>query len=352
MKLKRENSKFQRIIKKYDYSIPQELIAQKPANPRDGAKILIYDRKLKKISFDTFFNLPKYLPKKSVLVLNNTKVLPARLTTKKTTGGKVNILYTKTKNELIEVMADRKLDINSKLSLTSKIHFYVKNQSGKYYYLEPSFPINRLFSILDKYGKTPIPPYIKNSPLSELKLRREYQTIFAKTKGSVAAPTASLHFTKRLFKKLKKSGIAIEFITLHVGLGTFSPLTEENLKTGKLHEEFYSINPSTAKRLNKYKKDGRPIIAVGTTAVRTLESATHDRQLTTNNAQQKTNIFIQEGYKFKFIDGMITNFHVPKSSLMMLVSALTGRKKLLDLYKKAIGKKLRFFSFGDGMLIK
>jgi S-adenosylmethionine:tRNA ribosyltransferase-isomerase len=341
----------EKTLEKYNYSVPPNLIAQKPAHPRDSAKLLVYDKKSKKVDFDNFINLDKYLPKNTVLVFNDTKVVPARLTVTKPTGGKARILYTETKNGLMEVMSDRKLDIGSRIILSPTINFLVKNQSGKYYHIKPSFPINRLFYVLNKYGKTPIPPYIKHSPLSESKLRQEYQTIFAKTKGSVAAPTASLHFTKRLFEKLKTAGIGVEFITLHVGLGTFAPLTEENLKTGKLHKEFYSINPITAKRLNQYKKERRPIIAVGTTAARTLESAVNNR-LQITNLRSETKLFIQEGYKFKFIDGMITNFHVPKSSLMMLVSALVGRKNLLNLYKKAIAKKLRFFSFGDGMLIK
>lgn len=359
-----------KIIKKYDYPLPQELIAQKPAHPRDSAKLLIYARpttfqhsaEYGNVKFDAFINLPKYLPKNSVLVFNDTKVLPARLELRKEPadpshkapdgkGGGVKILYTETKNGLMKVMADRKLDIGSIISLSPKIYFTVKNHKEKYYYLKPSFPINHLFSILNKYGKTPIPPYIKYSPLPESKLRQEYQTIFAHKKGSVAAPTASLHFTKRLLKKLKASGIAAEFITLHVGLGTFAPLTEENLRTGKLHEEFYSINPKTAKRLNRYKKEGRPIIAVGTTVARTLESAL-SRKSRVASYKKKTDLFIQEGYKFKFIDGIITNFHVPKSSLMMLISAFVGRKNLLKLYQEAIRKKIRFFSFGDGMLIK
>jgi S-adenosylmethionine:tRNA ribosyltransferase-isomerase len=339
-------------LKKYDYSVPPNLIAQKPAHPRDSAKLLIYDRKSKKNSFDTFINLPKYLPKNAVLVFNDTKVLPARLTVTKPSGGKARILYTETRDTLIEVMSDRKLEINSVITLNQKIKFLVIKQKENFYYLKPLFPLNNLFNILDKYGKTPIPPYIKHSPLSESKLRQEYQTIFAKQEGSVAAPTASLHFTKRLFKKIKSAGINQSFITLHVGLGTFAPLTAENLKSGTLHEEYYSIDKKTAHFLNKAKKEDRPIIAVGTTAARALESATRNQQLATNNVQQKTNLFIQEGYKFKFIDGIITNFHVPKSSLMMLVSALVGRKILMNLYNKAIDKKLRFFSFGDGMLIK
>ncbi len=352
MKSKKETSDLDKILKQYDYSIPKELIAQEPARQRDSAKLLIYDKKSKEVNFDNFLNLPKYLPKKSLLVFNNTKVIPARLTITKPTGGKARILYTKTKNGLIEVMSDRKLDIGSKLALSPTISFLVKNQSDKYYYLKPSFPINRLFYILDKYGITPIPPYIKHSPLSEKELREEYQTIFAHQKGSVAAPTASLHFTKRLFKKLERAGIRIEFITLHVGLGTFASLTEENLEKGRLHEEYYSISKKTAGIINDTSKKGGKIIAVGTTAVRALESSAHDKKIKANRLQRKTSLFIREGYKFKIIDGMITNFHVPKSSLLMLVSALIGREALIKLYKKAISKKFRFFSFGDGMIIK
>ncbi|TRZ52551.1 tRNA preQ1(34) S-adenosylmethionine ribosyltransferase-isomerase QueA, partial [bacterium] len=199
--------------------------------------------------------------------------------------------------------------------------------------------------IFQKYGETPIPPYIKNTKLSEMQLREKYQTVFAKKTGSVAAPTASLHFTEELLEKLKKQGIQIEFVTLHVNLGTFSPLTEEALKTGKLHKEWYEISEKTAEALIKAKKEGRPIIAAGTTTVRTLE------QLEGKAGAGETRLFIRPCDKFKFIDGMITNFHVPKSSLLMLVSAFVGREKLFELYDEAMKKDFRFFSFGDGMLL-
>lgn len=345
------------MIEKYNYKFPEELIAQKPASPRDSARLLIYNRKSGKIQYDIFANIADYLPKNSVLVFNKTKVLPARLILFKSTGGKVKVIYLETlpagrqaSENLIKVMADRKIAVDSDLKLSSKIHFKVVRQDEKFYFLKPSFPLSKLFGILEKYGVTPIPPYIKNSPLGEKELREKYQTVFASDKGSVAAPTASLHFTKRLMKKMKKSGIGIRFITLHVNLGTFAPLTEENLKSGRLHEEYYEISKKDAEFLNRSKKSGRKIVAVGTTAVRALESASDDSGKL-KYISGKTDIFIREGYKFKFVDSTVTNFHVPKSSLLMLVSAFIGRKKLFVIYNNAIKRRFKLFSFGDGMLI-
>jgi len=334
----------------YLYPFPKELIAQEPASPRDSARLLIYNRINQSVGFDKFINLTEYLPKGAILVFNETKVIPARLTLRKETGGKVGVLFIEKSSGLIKVMADRKLIIGSKLFITSKLFFTIEKQEEKYYLLKSSFNLKILQQILEKYGDTPIPPYIKHSPLKESELRERYQTIFAKTKGSVAAPTASLHFTERLIKKMKSKGFGVEFITLHVGLGTFAPLEEKNFKLNKLHEEKYFIDQRVACALNHAKKIGRPIIAVGTTTARTLESASlKNGQL--KNLADATDLFIREGYKFKFVDGLITNFHVPRSSLMMLVSALTGRKKLLKLYKIAISKRFWLFSFGDGMLI-
>lgn len=352
---------FKQFLKLYDYSVPSELIARRPAAPRDSAKLLVYKRKTpknnkvisgqaKEIFFDEFVNLGKYLPPKSVLVLNDTRVLPARLVVKKTTGGLARILYISQKGSLLEFLSDRNLDIGSKIGVNSRIFFIVIKNIGGHYFLKPSFAIDKTFEVLEKYGITPIPPYIKNIPLSEKQLRKEYQTVFAENKGSVAAPTASLHFTKDLLRNLKKTGVKIVFTTLHVNLGTFSPLTEEFYKKSSLHREYYEISRESANVLNRAKKEKLPIIAVGTTVVRTLESASNIAGKI-NKSKGETDIFIKEGYKFKFVDGLITNFHVPKSSLLMLVSAFAGRKNILDLYQKAIKKKLRFFSFGDGMLI-
>ena len=352
---------FEKLINQYDHQVPPNLIAQKPASPRDSAKLLVYERKTRTARFSTFAQIAEYLPKNSVLVLNETKVIPARLAVKKETGGKTEILYIRTAHpsreategavgELIEVIADRKLIVGSKIFVTSKIYFTVAQQKEKYYYLKPSFPLSRLLSVLERYGQMPLPPYIKHSPLSRNDLREKYQSVFAHKAGSIAAPTASLHFTQRLLKKIEDSGIKIRFINLHVNLGTFAPLTEENVKTSRLHEEYYEIDQKTADFLNRQKKKGAPIIAVGTTAVRALESASAENACLSKLAGA-TDLFIREGYQFKFADGIVTNFHVPKSSLMMLVASFTGREKLLEFYREAAKKKFKFFSFGDGMLI-
>ena len=358
-----------KLLKLYDYHLPPELIAQSPAKPRDSARLLIFKKSDKKISFDVFKNIGKYIPKNAVLVFNQTKVWPARLSALKPTGGKVELLYISRDKNYIRVLANRKLLINSTVSFShgreksSPVSFKVVKKIGQFYYIKPSFPLADTPKVLKLYGVTPLPPYIKNSPLTEKQRREQYQSVFAKSGLSVAAPTASLHFTKPLMAKLKKLGIDIKFVRLDVGLGTFAPLREEQIKLGKLHQEFYNIDKLTAEFLNQAKQDGRPIIAVGTTVVRTLESAASvgegfkpsptrgKKIIPLTKLIGTTNLFIRDKYHFKFIDGLITNFHVPKSSLLMLTSAFVGRKKLLDLYQLAINKNFRFFSFGDGMLL-
>lgn len=338
------------LLNQYNYEFPDELIANSPASPRDSAHLLVFNRQTEQTQFDTFKNLAQYLPKNSVLVLNETKVIPARFYATKPSGGKVELLYLNNDGECISVLSKKPLEINSELQTEDGNIFTVTEKLEKGYSLKPNFTIPEFLNWLENYGETPTPPYIKNIPLSKNKLKEEYQTVFAKTPGSSAAPTASLHFTEELLKNLEQQGIIIEKILLHVGLGTFAPLTEKQIENKKLHEEYFEIPADTAQRLNTYKKENRPIIAVGTTVVRTLESASSKPdELTNLNGQ--TSLFIQEGYNFKFINGIITNFHVPKSSLLMLVSAFAGREKTLDLYKQAINKKYRLFSFGDGMLI-
>ena len=374
------SSAFQKNLQLYDYHLPPELVAQAPTSPRDSARLLVYHRRDKHVAYDIFLHLPNYLPKGAVLVFNDTKVIPARLTLKKPTGGLVRVLYLGHHAHEIEVLADRRitplatlflchsresrrhggaggnpdlginLDPRSRSGMTASLGFTVTRQVGAHYFLQPSFPITQIFAVLEQYGQTPIPPYIKHSPLSEQKLREQYQTIFARTRGSVAAPTASLHFTKRLMGKIKKAGCEIQFVTLHVNLGTFAPLTGTQVTHGTLHKEYFEITKNSAAALNSAKREGRPIIAVGTTVTRTLESAANARgQL--QKLAGTTDLFIREGYRFKFVDGLITNFHVPRSSLLMLVSALTGRTELFRLYQIAMEKRFRFFSFGDGMLI-
>jgi S-adenosylmethionine:tRNA ribosyltransferase-isomerase len=341
--------KLETVLKPYDYKLPKELIAQTPARPRDSSRLLVYDRKTKKVRFDTFHNLGKYLPKNAVLVFNETKVIPARLTLTRKTGGKVRVLYVGTVGKNIRVLADRLLGAAERLTLTNKLYFTVVRQEGKEYVLKPSFPISKLSTILEKFGSTPLPPYLKHSPLSEAQRKKEYQAIFAKRSGSVAAPTASLHFTKRLLTALKKQGIGMQYVTLHVNLGTFAPLTKKQLQTKKLHSEFYNITPNTARALNLAKRQGQPIIAVGTTVVRTLESAARNGMLKPGSGE--TNLFIWPGYRCKVANGLITNFHVPKSSLLMLVASFTGISELQKVYNLAKISHFRFFSFGDGMLI-
>lgn len=341
---------FQKTLAEFDYQFPPELIAQAPTHPRDQARLLIYDRSTKTVEHDRFKNLWKYLPSNSVLVLNQTKVLPARLEVTKPTGGKTRLLYIKHDAKTIWTLSDRKLELNTQL----KFHQHkllVQKQTGQFYILKPSFSTKNIYSILQQYGITPLPPYIKHPQLKGAKLLKEYNTVFAKTPGSVAAPTASLHLTSTLLKKIQSQGVTIKYVTLHVNLGTFTTLTEEQLTAGKLHSEWYEIKPSTAAFLNTAKQNNQPIIAVGTTVVRTLESAVNSRSKLTKLSGE-TSLFLTETSKLKFVDQLITNFHVPKSSLLMLVSAFVGRHRLLSLYKLAIQLKYRLFSFGDGMFIK
>lgn len=340
---------FEKILKSYNYHFPPELIAQEPASPRDSAKLLIYDRESKTVQHDNYKNILSYLPKNGVLVLNQTKVLPARLEVTKPSGGKARLLYIEQEKNLIKFLSDRKLEITSQVKVNSQIKFTVIKKEDSFYFLKPLFKTS-VIKVLEKYGKTPLPPYIKNSTLKGKKLLSEYNTVFAKKTGSVAAPTASLHFTKALLNKIKKSGIEIKYVTLHVNLGTFAKLSEDQWKNKKLHSEWYEIDKPTAQFLNQAKKSKRPIIAVGTTVVRTLESAADNKGKLTK-LSGSTNLFITEKTKLKFVDCLATNFHVPQSSLLMLVSAFTGRKKLLNLYDQAIYNSYRLFSFGDGMLI-
>ncbi len=337
-------------LQAYDYQLPPELIAQKPASPRETARLLVYQKGQTGLGFDTFAHLGKYLPKNAVLVLNQTRVIPARLALAKPTGGKVQMLYVSHGQGLIKALANKKLDLGLELKIPGTRHgLTVVKKQDQFYYFKPNFPVGKITTVLGKHGQMPLPPYIKHSPLTEKQKRTAYQSVFAKNGASVAAPTASLHFPKKLLQQLKKQGISIKFITLNVSLGTFAPLTGKQLETGKLHMETYHIPAGTLRFLNQAKKQGRPIIAVGTTVVRTLESASRKHQLARLSGQ--TDLFIRPGYKFQFINGLVTNFHVPKSSLMMLVAALTGKTKLLRIYKTAVKLHFRFFSFGDGMLV-
>ena len=343
----------------FDYNLPKSRIAQTPASPRDSSRLLIYDRKTKKTVHDKFLNLPNYLEQGDVLVFNNSKVMPARLLGNKDTGGKAEaLLLNEIKAGSWEVLLGcRKPKIGLKLLFSGGLEaIVIKSLSAKTWQIEFNIKGSKFSKLLQKIGELPLPPYIspKQSIVNGQKsnVKKQYQTIYAKQMGSAAAPTAGLHFTNRLFKKLEKRGVQKEFVTLHVGLGTFNSVDTENIKDYKIHSEMVEVDSATINRLQKAKKEGRRIIAVGTTSIRTLEAVMSKIKSQRSNVRQLVDIYIYPGYKFKFVDAMITNFHLPKSSLLMLVSAFIGRKTMLKLYRKAIKMKYRFFSFGDGMFLK
>ncbi len=338
----------------YHYQLPKELIATAPAEPRDHSRLFIYDTATGKITFDYFYNLAAHLPSDAFLVFNTTKVVPARLAVKKETGGKAELLLMVNElrpgDRLIKGLSDRKLTVGQKLSIDAEHALLVDHQDEKVFFFRPLFPIEKLETVLLAAGITPIPKYIGNTGLTEDALRQRYQSIFAQNSGSIAAPTASLHFTQDVFDSLKKKAIPHLEVTLHVGLGTFAPIDQHNIDEKKLHQEWYELSEPNTTQLASYKTAGRKCFAVGTTSVRTLES--YGRSGTPHGF---TDIFIYPPYSFHYVQGMITNFHLPDSSLMMLVEAFLQSKNaphhLKDLYEIALKKRFRFYSFGDAMVI-
>ncbi len=343
----------------YGYFLPEKNLALTQAEPRDSSRLFVYDIEKDLIAFDYFFNLDKYLPENSFMVLNNTKVLPARVAMKKSMGGKVIVLFLVnelTGSRVIRAMVDRKIKVGEKLYFDENNFVEIINQKEHLFDLKLGFSREKLFALLKKYGTMPIPLYLKKSPLKRNELLEKYQTIFAKIQGSSAAPTASLHFTDRVFGRLDKKRIKKYFITLHVGLGTFAPITNENIKQKKLHKEYLEVDSSTLQSINRLKRKGKILVAAGTTTVRTLESISQSEIYhLRSNIYNETDLFIFPPYNFKMVDILITNFHLPKSSLMMLVEAFLqykkSKKSLVELYKIAIKNEFRFYSFGDAMLI-
>lgn len=327
------------------YELPPELIAQTPAQPRDSSRLLVYNRATDTIDHRIFKDVTDYLKKGDVLVINNTKVLPARMYAHTEHGGLVEILLLKRKNKDVwEVLAKpgKKCAIGKKLTVNDKLSLTVEGitDSGERIV---RFAYEGVFeNILEEVGSMPLPPYIKE----KLQDKNRYQTVYAKTDGSAAAPTAGLHFTPELLNKIKDMGVEVVEVLLHVGLGTFRPVKEEIITDHKMHSEYYEVSEQAAEAINKAKAEGRRIIAVGTTSVRTLESATGDDGII-KAGHGDTCIFIYPPYKFKCVDALITNFHLPESTLVMLVAALVGREKVLEVYKTAVENKYRFFSFGD-----
>ena len=343
----------------YDYDLPEKFIAQKPVKERDRSKLLFLNRKTGELSHHEFSGIYKFLLPGDILVLNNTEVIPGRLLGRKETGGKAEVLildYAGGKADSGKFTSECLISA-SKHTKTGTFIFFGNDLKaevtgffdGVYslkFYCSGDFE-----SLLYKMGKIPLPPYIKrnenDSPCND---KTAYQTVYACEKGAIAAPTAGLHFTKELIEKLKSRGVEIAAITLHVGYGTFLPVRSSDIRDHRIHSERVFIPEATAAIINRARKKGRRIIVVGTTCVRTLEFAS-DKNGTVSSGNGICNLFIYPGYKFKVVDAMITNFHLPQSTLLMLVSAFAGRENILCAYKDAIKNKYRFYSYGDAMLI-
>lgn len=334
----------------YFYHLPEEFIAQTPAQPRDSAKLLCYNRKTEKVMQCHFADCLSFLKSGDLLVVNNTKVIPARLFAKTIHGGKVEILLLKRKNYKqweVLVKPGKKAQIGAILTLAEGVTAKVleKTEVGGRII---EFTFDGVFEdILERIGQMPLPPYIHE----KLQDADRYQTVYCREAGSTAAPTAGLHFTKELIEKLKEKGIEFAEVQLNVGLGTFRPVQEEDLTNHKMHSEYFSIDKENAEKINRAKEEGRRIIAVGTTTVRTLESVADENGYVKATCGD-TDIFIYPPYRFKTVDALFTNFHLPESTLLMLVSAFMGREKTLELYQFAVQERYRFFSFGDAMFIE
>ena len=334
----------------FDYDLPKELIAQTPIEKRDESKLMVLDRSNETIEHKKFKDIVEYLKPGDVLVRNNTKVIPARLYGKKVTGANVEfLLLNNIEGDIWEciVRPGNKLHVGAKVIfgdglLRAEVLDTMEGGTRKV-----KFSYEGIFNeILDKIGLMPLPPYIHES----LKDNNRYQTVYAKYDGSAAAPTAGLHFTEELLQKLQRMGVEIANVTLHVGIGTFRPVKEENVEEHKMHTEHFYIKKEDVEKINNAKKEGRRVIAVGTTSCRVLETIADENGFV-KETEEDTGIFIYPGYKFKCLDGLITNFHLPQSTLLMLVSALAGKDYIMKAYNEAVKEKYRFFSFGDAMFI-
>ena len=338
-------------VTEFDYELPEELIAQTPIEKRDESRLMVLNRKEHTIEHKTFKDIIDYLEPGDCLVRNNTKVIPARIYGKKETGANIEfLLLNNIEGDIWEtiVRPGNKLHIGTKVIfgdglLTAEILDTMPGGTRKVL-----FTYEGIFNeILDKIGLMPLPPYIHE----ELKEKDRYQTVYAKYEGSAAAPTAGLHFTKELLEKIEQKGIDIANVTLHVGIGTFRPVKEDTVEAHEMHSEHFYIKQEDCNKINKAKKNGKRVIAVGTTSCRVLETIANPEDGTVEPIESDTQIFIYPGYKFKCIDGLITNFHLPQSTLLMLVSALAGKDYIMKAYNEAVQEKYKFFSFGDAMFI-
>ncbi len=332
----------------FDYALPKERIAQHPVEPRDHSRLLVVDKTTGEMEHRHFYNLPEYLKPGDLLVFNDTRVIPARLYGFKDTGAHVEVfLLTRLNNTDWEVLVrpGKKLQVGAHINFSDELSGTIIDHTdfgGRII----RFAFEGVFEeILDRLGEVPLPPYITE----KLEDKERYQTVYNREPGSAAAPTAGLHFTKELLQKIKDMGCEEVFVTLNVGLGTFRPVTEENIEDHPMHREFYSVTPEAAAAINRAKAEGRRIIAVGTTAVRTLESAGVTGEVKAGG--NWTQIYIYPGYQWHIVDALVTNFHLPQSTLLMLVSSLSSREVMLRTYEEAVKLEYRFFSFGDAMFI-
>lgn len=340
--------------KDFDYDLPEELIAQEPCEKRDEARLMVCDRKTESFTDKYFYDIIDYLDPGDVLVINDSKVIPARIIGKKSdTGIDIELLLLRQRElDLWETLArpGRRAKIGTEIVfgdglLVARVEDIVEegNRLVRFEYDRQKYDI---YSILDKIGKMPLPPYI-TKPLDD---NDSYQTVYASERGSAAAPTAGLHFTEELLGRIKAKGVKVAPVMLHVGLGTFRPVKADRIEDHVMHSEFFSVSEQSADIINSARRAGGRIIAVGTTSCRTLESASTDDGIV-HPMHDDTGIFIYPGYKFKAVDALITNFHLPQSTLLMLVSAFSSREFMMEAYKRAIEERYRFFSFGDAMLI-
>lgn len=351
------------LLSEYDYKLPEKLIAQMPADKRENSKMMVLSRKDKTISHKHFYDIVDLIDENSLLVMNNTKVLPARLIGHKDTGAKIEVFLLKQAKEennnqhlwdvLIKPSKRVKPDTIIKISDELSVKAIERLEENGEWLVELLFEGNNVLDILHRNGQIPLPPYIErkipNEDLKKLDFER-YQTVYAKDEGSVAAPTAGLHFTQEILNRLQEKGVELAYVTLNVGLGTFRPVQCENILEHKMHSETFEISQKAAEQINDAKQTGRKIIAVGTTTVRTLETA-YQKYGCIKPCHDHSELFIYPPYDFKVIDNLITNFHLPKSTLLMLVSALAGKDFIFDAYKEAVENNYRFFSYGDCMYI-
>lgn len=341
------------LVKDFTYSLPPDLIARHPARERDGSRLMLLNRQSEDIAEDGFNNLARYLRSGDLLVMNDTKVIPARLLGMKPTGGRVEIFLLRRFDSVQEqweclLRASKKFREGQRILLESGMNAVVLSRSGTENWLVEFSGCEPFEAWLDREGHIPLPPYLQRDDCAED--RERYQTVVARNPGAVAAPTAGLHFTTELLASLAALNVETAFLTLHTGLGTFQPVRVEKVEEHQIHREQFSISPETAAAIKRTKDGGGRVIAVGTTSSRTLEySAGLSGNVTHGTGE--ADIFIYPGYDFKVVDAMITNFHLPESTLLMLVSAFAGRKFVLDAYKEAVNRRFRFYSYGDAMFI-